>query len=129
MDRDSDTAERQRVLIALKDAEGRIARMLKHSPEGVKLPPWDEDRLRSETVELKADIKAAAKRGKINDDRIPQTIWESAFYDPAMREASARFLLRTDTSPSTDKWRSGIRTVLGEITYYIWQLERDRPED
>jgi hypothetical protein len=122
---DFDSEEAKRVLTALQAFETRINEMLHDAGNGPKLAPWMEDNLRARTVDLKADIKAAAKRGKINDDRAPQTIYESAFFDPAMREASARFMLRTDTNPSSQKWRSGIHTVLGEITYYIYQLERD----
>jgi hypothetical protein len=118
-------AEVERILDALRIYETRIHRMLERAKEGAKLAPWDLEQLQQMTVDLKADIKAAAKRGKINDDRVPQTRLESAYYDPAMREASARFTLRTNTKPSTDTWRSGIRTPLNEITYYIWQLERD----
>jgi len=125
----TDTLEAKRVLLALRVLDKRIEEMLAQSPEGTKLSPWLEDHLKHETVELKADIKAAARRGKILNDQEPQTALESAYYDPALREASARFLLRTDTSPSSQKWRSGLRTVQGEITYYIWSMEREYPEE
>lgn len=125
---DDDATEAERVLSALRQLDKRIEEMLGQSPEGKKLAPWVESSLRQETVDLKADIKAAARRGTILDDREPQTALESAYYNPALREASARFLLRTDTSPSSQKWRSGLRTVQGEITYYIWSMEREYPE-
>lgn len=125
---DEEIIEARRVMDALKQLDQRISEMLSRSPEGKKLPPWEEQSLRHETVELKADIKAAAKRGKITDDRSPQTRLESAYYDPALREASARFLLRTDTNPSSAKWRSGLLTVQGEISYYIWSMKRQYPE-
>lgn len=125
---DEEIIEARRVMDALNQLDRRIAAMLSRSPEGKKLSPWEEQSLREETVSLKADIKAAAKRGKIIDDRNPQTQLESAYYDPAVREASARFLLRTDTSPSSAKWRSGMLTVQGEISYYIWSMKRQYPE-
>lgn len=124
---DRELMEVKRVLGALRGIDARINEMLARSPEGSTLLPWEAQPLREMTVQLKADIKAAAKRGKIDDSRDPQTAIESAYFDPALREASARFMLRTDTSPSTQKWRSGLNTVRGEITYYIWQLEREFP--
>ena len=126
---DNEITEARRVMTALCELDRRIAAMLAKSPEGKKLPPWEESSLRQETVTLKADIKAAAKRGKILEDRHAQTELESAYFDPALREASARFLLRTDASPSSAKWRSGLATVQGEISYYIWSMKRQYPEE
>ena len=125
---DEEIAEARRVMDALKQLDQRIVAMLSRSPAGKKLSHWEDQSLREETVSLKADIKAAAKRGKILDSRAPQTDLESAYYEPALHKASARFMLRTDVSPSNAKWRSGLIDVQEEISYYIWSMAREYPE-
>lgn len=123
-----DRVEASRVIDALRALSERIDEMLAIASDGKPLTSGKKSMLREMLVDFKADIKASAKRGKIEDDRRLPSAIEDAYYDPALREASARFMLKTNVSPRNPAWASGLHTVQGEISYYLWMLEKQYPK-
>lgn len=47
------------------------------------------------------------------------------FMESAMRQIWANFSMRTSTKPYSPKWRTGISSVTGEISYHISRLDAE----
>lgn len=76
---------------------------------------------RKRLIELKAHLKQRAATGTVDGSKRRLTRLEDAFYEPAVRKASANFSLRTNAPPS--QWASGLYGPSVDIAYLASQLE------
>lgn len=83
----------------------------------------DPSVLKTRLATLKQDIKEAAKNETLSRRKAAKTELEQAFFGPAMRATSANFRIRTDTSPQSPAWASGLREVEHELSYFLHGIE------
>lgn len=76
--------------------------------------------LKDRLAKLKAELKALAKTETVDGVRRAQTGLEANFFGPAVRHASANFLMRVDAPLS--QWISGIYNSSTDLSYFIYQL-------
>lgn len=81
----------------------------------------DLDQYRQRLVALKAHLKQRASTGTVDGARRRPTRIEDAFYEPAVRKASANFALRTNAPPA--QWASGLYSPSADISYLASQLD------
>lgn len=106
-------------------------RRLHENIDGLMRDTGDKRRFSDDEVALlqarlrsaKEEIKAAAKNGTISRKREPLSELESAFFEPAIRKAAARFSLAINANPRTTNWVSGLYDVAGELSYMLYNLE------
>lgn len=122
-------ADEQKVASALKGYVQRLDEITDFLGDKKSITTGEKEWLQSLLTALKADIKAANKRGKVDDDRAPQTHAERAFFEPALRGASANFRVATNSHPIRSGWFSCLYGVRIDLSYYLHQLEKDHPED
>ncbi|WP_409460987.1 hypothetical protein ACK1O1_04315 [Stenotrophomonas maltophilia] len=85
------------------------------------LAPDDLQDYRARLVELKAHLKQRASTGTVDGSKRRPTRIEDAFYEPAIRQASANFSLRTNAPPS--EWVTGLYGPSSDISYLASQLQ------
>lgn len=115
------------VIVALRVFERRIDEILGMLDGKRSISQREKLDLQALLVPLKADIKSAAKRGKVHDDREPQSSVERAYFDPSLRGASANFRVATNSHPITSRWHECLYDVRIDITYFLSQLETQYP--
>lgn len=76
---------------------------------------------------LKDDVKDAAQRGKVDNDRMAQTNWERYYFAPAVQKAANALRARSNTNPITSNWIGSLLDAESEFSYYLYQLEKDHP--
>lgn len=77
--------------------------------------------LKERLIKLKGELKALAKTETVDGVRRTQTGLEANFFGPAVRHASANFLMRVDAPLS--QWIRGIYNSSTDLSYFIYQLE------
>lgn len=85
------------------------------------LDPVELQGYRERLVDLKAHLKQRASMGTIDGSKRRPTRIEDAFYEPAIRQASANFSLRTNAPPS--EWVTGLYGPSSDISYLASQLQ------
>lgn len=85
------------------------------------LAPHELQSYRARLVELKAHLKQRASTGTVDGSKRRPTRIEDAFYEPAIRQASANFSLRTNAPPS--EWVTGLYGPSSDISYLASQLQ------
>ncbi len=115
------------VVSALADFERRLESLIDEISEKRYFSPPERERLREIITPLKADIKAAAKRMKVNDDRLPQTDIERCYFEPALRSASANFTVATNSNPITSNWVGCLYGVKIDISHPLFNLKEQYP--
>lgn len=116
-------AEEKAVMVALQEFEGRIREIMNFLDEKKSITRDEKEWLQSLLSPLKADIKAAAKRGKVNDDQAPQNQAEHAYFSGAMLRASANFSVATNSHPIHSDWFSCLYNIDMDIRQFLCQLE------
>lgn len=81
------------------------------------------DDWRHRLIQVKADIKDAAKTSTLDGRKRAPTELERCYYSPAVRHASANFRMRTDAPPS--KWSSGVFEPASDLSYWMHRLKAD----
>lgn len=114
------------VMIALREYKARIDEIMDFVAEKKTITPDEKDRLQGLITPLKADIKAAAKRGKVKNDRLPQTQAEDAYFFGAMLRASANFSVATNSHPIRSNWLGCLYNVEMDINQFLCQLEDEQ---
>ncbi len=76
---------------------------------------------RERLAQLKVHLKQRASTGTIDGSKRRLTWIEDAFYEPAIRKASANFSLRTNAPPSD--WVTGLYGPSSDISYLASQLQ------
>lgn len=125
MDEGSQAAD---VITALRTFEARINEIMDRIGERRTISPSEKVELHAKLASLKADIKAAAKRNKVHEDRLPQTTIERHYFEPALRGASANFRITTNSNPITSNWQGCLYNVRIDIAHFLYQLEKQHPE-
>lgn len=120
----NDVAEARAVELELRKYALRVREITDALVDKKSIADYERERLRSLYAALKADVKFAAKRGKIADDRLPQTEMERAFFSPAMRDCSISMRAKTNSHPITGKWLSSLWESEMEISYFLSGLDR-----
>lgn len=82
-----DRADAEAVAQALREFEKRCKAIQDLLGEKRSLSLSEREHITDLYCSLKEDLKAAAKRGTLDERRRPQTQAESAFYDSAVRKA------------------------------------------
>jgi hypothetical protein len=108
---------------ALREYKACIDEIMNFIAEKKTITRDEKDWLQGLITPLKADIKAAAKRGKVKDDRLPQTQAEDAYFSGAMLRASANFSVATNSHPIRSDWLSRFYNVEMDINQFLCQLE------
>lgn len=123
-----EAAQARDVIAALRSYEARLTRIMDAIGDRKSITPGEKAELQSDLVDLKADIKSAAKRNKVHENREPQTPMERHYFEPALRGASANFMVATNSHPITGRWHACLYSVRIDITYFLYQIERQFPE-
>lgn len=89
----------------------------------------EKDELQVLYKDLKEEIKAAAKRGKVFQNSQTQTDWERYYFAPAVMKALNGLRARTNTNPISSNWIGSLLDASSEFSYYLSMIERDHPED
>lgn len=118
------TEDEKAVMAALQEYEQRIEELTDylgtHRSIDLDAKRWLQGQLKS----LKDDIKAADKRGKIHNDRLPQTAAERAYFSPAMLRAAANFSVATNSHPIQSNWLSCLMGIRMDVRQFLGQLEK-----
>lgn len=121
--------ERDAVIEALESFELRTTEIMSRIDGRRQIGAFEKDELQALYKELKDDVNAASKRGKVADDREPQTEWEQYFFAPALLKASTKLRARSNTHPITSNWIGSLLDANTEFSYYLHQLRKIAPED
>ncbi len=90
---------------------------------------FEKDDLQAEYSALKEDIKSAAKRGKVTQDRQEQNDWERFYFAPAVLKARDALRAKTNSHPVNSNWIGSLIDAAGEFSYCLSMIERDHPAD
>lgn len=77
-------------------------------------------RLQELIKSLKSRLREAAKRGSRNE-------FESAYFEPAVRNAAAHLRIVTNSHPVKSNWLSNLLGIRLDITHCLAQLEKQFP--
>jgi len=116
------SADEKAVLESLQDYERRINEILDLLGERSSIPIEDESRLKDLLTSLKSDMKAAGRRGKVNDDGLPQTEAEASYFAGTLAGALTHFSIRTNSHPISANWSGCLFDVRVDFTHSISQL-------
>jgi hypothetical protein len=89
----------------------------------------EKDELQALYSSLKEELTEVAKRGKVSAARQEQTDWERCYFAPAVTKAANSLRAKTNSHPINSNWMGSLLDASGEFSYYLFQLEKDRPED
>lgn len=113
--------EAQRLLAELQRVHAEFEELADAGDRHRTLGADELEQCRQRLISLKAHLKQRAATGTIDGSKRRLTRLEDAFYDPAVRKASANFSLRTNAPPS--QWSSGLYNPSVDIAYLASQLE------
>lgn len=120
-------ADKLSVMNAMKEFESRAREMIDWIDGKRSIGASEKDELQSLYKELKDDIKDAAKRGKVRDDREDQTDWEHFYFMPAVSKARDGLRAKTNSHPINSNWIGSLLDAAGEFSYYLSMIEKDHP--
>lgn len=89
------------------------------SPRSVPMADL-QSRLKALKEKIKSDAKSVGKA--LKDDDFSSV--GNAFIEPALRQASANFTMRSDTKPFTPQWVRGLYSLQIELSYHRSMLEK-----
>lgn len=78
-----------------------------------------QNRLKALKEKIKNDAQLAYKATK--DEASPSIA--GAIIEPALRQASANFTMRSNTKPFTSQWTNGLYDLQTELSYHRFMLE------
>jgi len=81
----------------------------------------EKELLQEKFKSLKSRLNDAAKRGTHNE-------FQDAYFEPAVRSASANLLIATNSHPIKSNWHSALYGIHIDVTYYLDQLEKQFPD-
>ncbi|WP_194720794.1 hypothetical protein [Noviherbaspirillum malthae] len=120
--------EVKRVADALRSYEARIIEIVSLIAGKTSLGDYEVQRCQHLLTELKRDIKESADRGKVEDNRLPQTEWERMYFQPPLRKANAELhRLRANSHPIHSRWSLLLRDVGRDISDRLELLQRQLP--
>ncbi len=90
---------------------------------GERADPGQRPEIEALYKQLKSDLEEAAKYGTLSGKREPQTRIESAFYDPAVRQARLALRPATNSNPWNSSWVSALWEAGSEFSYFLHQME------
>lgn len=120
--------ERDTVIQALESFELRTTEIVSRIDGRRQIGAFEKGELQALYAALKDDVKAAGKRGKVADDRAPQTDWERYFFTPALLKAATMLRAKSNTHPITSNWIGSLLDAGTEFSYYLHQLKKSSPE-
>jgi len=121
--------EKDAVILALESFQIRTTEIVSQIDGRRQIGAFEKGELQGLYAALKDDVKAAGKRGKVADDRAPQTEWERYSFAPALLKASTQLRARSNTHPITSNWIGSLLDANTEFSYYLHQLRKSAPED
>ncbi|WP_295573913.1 hypothetical protein [uncultured Stenotrophomonas sp.] len=113
--------EAQRLLAELQRVHAEFEELADAGDRHRTLSADELEQCRQRLISLKAHLKQRAATGTIDGSKRRLTRLEDAFYEPAIRKASANFSLRTNAPPC--QWSSGLYNPSVDIAYLATQLE------
>lgn len=116
-----DLQEAQLVLAELLRVHDEFEEIAAAGDRHRSLAPDELADYRARLVGLKAHLKERSNTGTIDGSKRRPTKIEDAFYEPAIRQASANFSLRTNAPPS--QWVTGLYGPSSDISYLASQLQ------
>jgi hypothetical protein len=119
----TDTA-RDTVISALESFSQRTQEISSRIDGRSRLNPFETGNLQALYGALKSDVRAASKRGKVEDGKHDQTDWERYYFAPAMRKAAISLRIRSNTNPITSNWLGSLLDAETEFSYYLHQLHK-----
>ena len=120
----STDAGKDTVISALESFSKRTQEISSRIDGRNRLNPFETGDLQALYGELKSDVRAASKRGKVEDGRHDQTDWERNYFSPAMRKAAISLRARSNTNPITSNWLGSLLDAGMEFSYYLHQLQK-----
>lgn len=91
------------------------------------LPCHEVEELQAMLKTLKTRLAHSAKVGTVSGKKQPMNKIENAFFDPAVRKASARFKVRVNSHPIRSHWISGLYESKEDISYMLFELKEAFP--
>jgi hypothetical protein len=120
----STDAGKDTVISALESFSQRTQEISSRIDGRSRLNPFETGDLQALYGELKSDVRAASKRGKVEDGKHDQTDWERYYFAPAMRKAAISLRARSNTNPITSNWLSSLLDAGMEFSYHLHQLQK-----
>lgn len=113
--------EARAILAELRRIQGEFEKLMSAGDRLANSRSYEVEEVRVRLAELKVYLKERSSNPTIDGHKRAATILESAFFDPAVRSASAHFRLRVNAPAS--QWVSGLYEASSDISYYVFQLE------
>jgi len=98
------TSQADEVIAALKAFINRIDQMLELISEKSSITNIEKKDLQALLRDLKNDITDALKRRTVKETRSPQNIYESNFFEPAVRNGHAFLKIKINSHPINSNW-------------------------
>lgn len=115
------------VISALESFSQRINEIANRIDGRSQVNPFEKGYLQTLYRQLKSDVRAASKRGKVQDGIHDQTDWERYYFVPAMRKAAISLRPKISSHPITANWLDSLLDTGMEFTYYLHQLQDTSP--
>ena len=116
--------EAVKVILALRSFDVRLAEIMDEIKDRSSMSSGQKEYCQNLLKGLKQDIKDAAKRVTIDGGREPPTEYEQAYYVPALRSASANFMITTNSHPIKSNWIGCLYGLRMDIDHPLFQLEK-----
>ncbi len=113
--------EAKTILAELQRVHGEFEELMRAGDRLQNSRSYEVEEFRERLTALKGYLKERSKNPTIDGRKRAGTSLESAFFDPAVRHASAHFALRVNAPAA--QWVSGLYGSSSDISYYISQLE------
>jgi hypothetical protein len=115
------------VIRELRDYRRRLDELITilEGKHGVSEEQHDE--LQALLTSLKADLKAAARGGRVCNSSGPPSQIEQAFFAPTLQKAAANLRVAVNSHPIRSDWFSCLYEVRWDIDHPLHQLEEKYP--
>ncbi len=113
--------EARAILAELKKVHEEFEALMRAGDRLKNSRSYEIEEFRGRLTALKAYLKDRSKNATLDGRKRSMTVLESAFFDPAVRSASAHF--RMQVNAPVAKWVSGLYESSSDISYYVYQLE------
>jgi len=117
----NDLQEARAILAELNRVHGEFEELMSAGDRLKNSRAYEVEEFRERLIALKAYLNQRSKNATVDGSRRTLSRLESAFFDPAMRSASAHFRLRINAP--TSGWVSGLYESASDISYYASQLQ------
>lgn len=116
------------VIMALREFEKDINELMDFLGDKKTISINEKTECQLKLKALKEKLKNAAKTGTVDGAKKPLSHYESAYFQPAVRSASANCNVATNSHPINSNWFSCLYDMDIDITHLLHQLTEQYPD-